>query len=430
MAADENSHGEGPSSAAKDDAQSEHLGPPSYAPSELCGPSEPSLTRTQPPATEQIATTEVGCCLQALPTLTAIFVAIVHILTENQPNQAPTQDQWEQPLYVIPRRGRPSNWAKKFAVQQANLDPSTDRPKRVAAQQSQDDQPETQAQPDKSPSPPKAKKKRVAKPRACKPAAASPSPGPVNPAPTAAVLEAQVTPSPRRSPMPAPRSAADYEYVPPVLSDKDSLFNGDADSLFGGDDELDKSLPLPSDADSLFVGDDEPEQSQPAHRSGQDAPRESPSHGSDEAALSQPAPSPGPDNTKLEAELATMTDEVRRWEAVTQQVASETKEMAKLVKDLAASSFSSRPPSASVRDMLSPADQARFRDQLLKATQLSLKADLIRTLKERDSETRQQQVYCVVVLAVAVVAAAFLVSPFAARVVEGLEWVGDRLGLL
>lgn len=115
---------------------------------------------------------------------------------------------------------------------------------------------------------------------------------------------------------------------------------------------------------------------------------------------------------------------------VTQQVAFETKEMAKLVRDLAASSFSSKPPSATVRDMLSPEDQAKFRDQLLKATQLSLKADLIQTLKERDSESREQQAYCVVVLAVAVVAAAFLVSPFASWVVEGFERVIDRFGLL
>jgi hypothetical protein len=96
--------------------------------------------------------------------------------------------------------------------------------------------------------------------------------------------------------------------------------------------------------------------------------------------------------------------------------------MSALIKDLASQSFASRPPSASVRDMLSPEDQARFRDQLLKATQLSLKADLVQTLKERDSEARQMQVYCVVVLAVAVVLAAFMVSPFAGPVAEWLEW--------
>jgi hypothetical protein len=177
----------------------------------------------------------------------------------------------------------------------------------------------------------------------------------------------------------------------------------------------------------------------------------SPSPESDRLAQSESIPSTGGDHTKLKEELATMADEVRRWEAVglspltspifpslhdtnknqvTHQVASETKEMVKLIKDLAASSFTSKPSSASVRDMLSPEDQARFRDQLLKTTQLSLKADLIQTLKERDSETREQQVYCVIVLAVAVVAAAFLVSPFAAWVVGGLEWVVDRSSLL
>lgn len=101
--------------------------------------------------------------------------------------------------------------------------------------------------------------------------------------------------------------------------------------------------------------------------------------------------------------------------------------MSALIKDLAAQSFASRPPSASVRAMLSPADQARFRDQLLKATQLSLKADLVQTLKERHSETRQTQMRCAVLLAVAVVLAAFMVSPFAGRAVEWLEWaVLDR----
>jgi hypothetical protein len=72
--------------------------------------------------------------------------------------------------------------------------------------------------------------------------------------------------------------------------------------------------------------------------------------------------------------------------------------------------------------MLSAEDQARFRGQLLKATQLSLKADLIRTLEERDSEARQVQMYCVFMLAVAVVLAAFMVSPFAGRVLEWLDW--------
>lgn len=107
---------------------------------------------------------------------------------------------------------------------------------------------------------------------------------------------------------------------------------------------------------------------------------------------------------------------------VTQQVATSTAEMSALIRDLAAQSFASRPPSASVRAMLSPADQARFRDQLLRATQLSLKADLVQTLAERDSETRRAQVRCVAVLAVAVVLAAFMVSPFAGRVAEWLEW--------
>ena len=137
-----------------------------------------------------------------------------------------------------------------------------------------------------------------------------------------------------------------------------------------------------------------------------------------------------------------MASGIRRWEEVnphslfisfltpplkplqvTQQVAYETKEMAQLVKDLAAASFASRPPSATVRDMLPAEDQARFRDQLLRATQLSLKADLVRTLEARDSEERRQRLYCVVVLAVAVVAAAFLVSPFAARVVGWVDLV-------
>jgi len=95
--------------------------------------------------------------------------------------------------------------------------------------------------------------------------------------------------------------------------------------------------------------------------------------------------------------------------------------MTALIRDLAAQSFASRPPSATVRDMLPPEDQARFRDQLLKATQLALKADLVQTMKERDSETRRAQVCCVVVVAVAVVLAAFLVSPFAGSVAEWLE---------
>lgn len=104
--------------------------------------------------------------------------------------------------------------------------------------------------------------------------------------------------------------------------------------------------------------------------------------------------------------------------------------MSKLVADLAASSFASQPkPSAVVADMLPPADQARFRDQLLRATQLSLKADLVRTLERRDSRSRELQAWCVVVLAVAGVLAAFLLSPFAAWVVGGLEWVVDRAGV-
>jgi hypothetical protein len=172
------------------------------------------------------------------------------------------------------------------------------------------------------------------------------------------------------------------------------------------------------------VGDSEPDEPQPAQK--------------------HPAEPTIEDLTRLKTDLSTIADEVRRWEEVssptsilfplgipqthtrkqvTQQVAIETQEMANLVKNLAASSFSSKPPSAVVvRDMLSPQNQARFRDQLLKATQLSLEADLVQTLKERDSETREQQVCCVVVLAVAVVVAAFLVSPFAGWVVEWLDW--------
>ncbi|KAJ9138305.1 hypothetical protein NKR19_g7860 [Coniochaeta hoffmannii] len=134
-----------------------------------------------------------------------------------------------------------------------------------------------------------------------------------------------------------------------------------------------------------------------------------------------PLPSTASQNTAIEAELHTIANEVRRWEAVTQQVATSTTEMTALIRDLAAQSFASRPPSATVRDMLPPEDQARFRDQLLKATQLALKADLVQTMKERDSETRRAQVCCVVVVAVAVVLAAFLVSPFAGSVAEWLE---------
>jgi hypothetical protein len=93
--------------------------------------------------------------------------------------------------------------------------------------------------------------------------------------------------------------------------------------------------------------------------------------------------------------------------------------MSALVQDLAQSTFSQNGPHAAVASMLpSPEEQAKFRDQLLRATQLSLKADMVQTLAERDSESRWLLFLGVVVAALAVVMAAFLVSPFAGWLVE------------
>lgn len=254
---------------------------------------------------------------------------------------------------MIPRRGRPSNWAKKFHVQQAvsgsylktaTTDDDANLAKRVAALQSGDNEQEvsgvsttagsspetdrqcqqTQPQPDKSPSPQKPKRKRAAKPRARKPAGGAIPAEPADPSPRKATPEVQVTPSPRNSPAPVQEQPAEHNEPspPPVLSDEESLFGGDARSLFEGGDGPKKSpSPLP-DADSLFVGDDnEPDQPQPARQSERLGSVDSASRASQVPDLPRPvASSSGSDHAKLEAELATMTHEVRRWEAVSQSL--------------------------------------------------------------------------------------------------------------
>lgn len=250
---------------------------------------------------------------------------------------------------MIPRRGRPSNWAKKFHVQQAVSCPclETARPdgdanlaKRVAALQSEGNEQEvssvstttgstpktdrqcqqTKPQPDKSPSPQKPKRKRAAKPQARKSAGGAIPAEPANPSPRKPTPEVQVTPSPRNSPAPTQEQPAEHNEPspPPVLSDEESLFGGDARSLFGGGDGPKKSpSPLP-EADSLFVGDDnETNEPQPARQSERLGSADSATRASQVPDLPRPAASsPGPDHAKLEAELATMTHEVRRWEAV------------------------------------------------------------------------------------------------------------------
>lgn len=102
--------------------------------------------------------------------------------------------------------------------------------------------------------------------------------------------------------------------------------------------------------------------------------------------------------------------------------------MTKLIRDLAATPPASKSPPRS--DAFSHEDQAKFREQLLKAAQLNLKADIVQTINQRDADTREQQVYCVLVLAGAVVIAAFLLSPFAGWVVDCLYWLTTRSSLL
>ncbi|KAB5550890.1 hypothetical protein GE09DRAFT_1239892 [Coniochaeta sp. 2T2.1] len=488
---------------------------------------------------------------------------------------APTNDPWEVPLYVIPKKGRPSNWAKKFAPDQAE-------PTLVLTADITQTKPRSEkATPSKKPAPAKA---TPAKKRAIKPRAAKKTTGGIymevseDFEPEMAAEKVPATPTPTPSPTPGKKPAAADKEDSPVVSDTDSLFNGDVDDLFGSDEEADNPIAAQDDEDSLFVGDGEPEpvqlaaatvqddfrnspargiavpsQVQPAGLSEQNGFRPSPSRESVEPAPShlaritpamvlrhsptsaspdpvrpqaspfnnetglhelrfrgsaepeqshdattvnpqalslsprpkrfepqpahlspQPArvspeparvspeptrfspgptrPSPQPSSVRgqnpfylasregsaepsqrrpqspppreransVNMGLAAVTEEMRRWEAVTREVATETRHLSSLITDLASQSFHSRPAHATARSLLPAEDQAKFRDQLLKATQLSLKADLVQTLADRDAETREQQFYCVVVAAVAVVVAAFLVSPFAGWVVGGL----------
>ncbi|KAB5576040.1 hypothetical protein GE09DRAFT_1184894 [Coniochaeta sp. 2T2.1] len=504
----------------------------------------------------------------------------------NAQADAPTNDPWEVPLYVIPKKGRPSNWAKKFAPDQANAaaQATRDRANQHAKEVRKAAKPQAEkATPPKKAAPAKATpaKKRTTKPRAAKETAGGiymevsedfePEMA------TSKVPATPATPTPTPSPAPAKKPAEAEKEDSPVVSDTDSLFNGDVDDLFGSDEETDKPTAAQDDEDSLFVGDDEPGPQQPIATAAEVEIRRSPARASEESAQPQsagrnsqprfsaspsrrsvepvqspPAPitpamvlrnsstSASPDPVRPQASLfnnetglhelrfrgsaepeqsqhatvnpqalclsprpkrfqpqpallspqparaspeparvspepagvcpgptrqspqpstvlsknpfyiasregsaepsqprphsppareradstdiglAAVTEEMRRWEAVTREVATETRALSHLITDLASASFQSRPPHATARSLLPAEDQARFRDQLLKATQLSLKADLVQTLADRDAETREQQFYCVVVAAVAVVVAAFLVSPFAGWVVGGL----------
>lgn len=105
---------------------------------------------------------------------------------------------------------------------------------------------------------------------------------------------------------------------------------------------------------------------------------------------------------------------------VTKQVALETREIAKLIKDLSSTQ--------SIQNHVSEAEQAQYRDELLRTAQLSIKADIVQSIKTRDADNREQQVYCVLVLAAALVVAAFLMSPFAEWIVDCLFWVLNLLG--
>lgn len=173
-----------------------------------------------------------------------------------------------------------------------------------------------QTQPDKGPTPQKAKRRRAAKPRACKPTRVTPSPEPPASSSAAATSPIQATPSPSSSPAPAQPPARMDNDGSPALSDNDSLFNGDAGSLLGGDDEPEESPAVPSGTSSLFVGDDEPAQLADVRPIEHNVIRDIFPLESDEVTQSETMPMANRDHTKLEAELATMADEVRRWEAV------------------------------------------------------------------------------------------------------------------
>lgn len=123
-----------------------------------------------------------------------------------------------------------------------------------------------------------------------------------------------------------------------------------------------------------------------------------------------------------EQELGKLATEVRKWELVTHQVAHETKELAKLVREL------SRVRSCSQWDDNSHAEGSGYRDQLLQTAQLSIKADIVQKIRLRDSETSEQQVYCILVLAGAIVLAAFLMSPFAEWMADFMFWLLSLLG--
>ncbi|RKU41339.1 hypothetical protein DL546_004359 [Coniochaeta pulveracea] len=76
----------------------------------------------------------------------------------------------------------------------------------------------------------------------------------------------------------------------------------------------------------------------------------------------------------------------------------------------------------------SHAEGSGYRDQLLQTAQLSIKADIVQKIRLRDSETSEQQVYCILVLAGAIVLAAFLMSPFAEWMADFMFWLLSLLG--
>lgn len=73
-------------------------------------------------------------------------------------------------------------------------------------------------------------------------------------------------------------------------------------------------------------------------------------------------------------------------------------------------------------------EESSYREQLLETAQLSIRADIVQNIRLRDTEMGKQQVYCVLVLAGAIVLAAFLMSPFAEWMVDFMFWLLSLLG--
>lgn len=95
--------------------------------------------------------------------------------------------------------------------------------------------------------------------------------------------------------------------------------------------------------------------------------------------------------------------------------------MTNLVQNLAASTLASKPPPAMLAKMLSIEDQVKFRNEVIHTTQINLKVHLVQALEKRDEKNRKNRLLCQILFAVAIVLAAFLVSPFAPWLVAWVE---------